>query len=116
MLCGSDSGSVLNTCDVYDAATNKWSPGPALPEPRRFACAAQVADGVYVAGGRGAGAGGVMSSCVRLGVGGEGGGWQGVKGMCTKRHSAAAASISSTQFVVCGGRGGSEADLDSVEA
>jgi hypothetical protein len=55
--------------------------------------------------------------------------------MSVKRHSAAAASISSTQvgfgvwsklygvygynfmqFVVCGGRGGNEADLDSVEA
>ena len=76
-----------------------------------------------------------MSSCVRLGVEGQGagGGWQSVKSMNMKRHSAAAASISSTQvrgvgreraratvtasqFVLCGGRGGSEADLDSVEA
>jgi hypothetical protein len=76
-----------------------------------------------------------MSSCIKLRVEEEGARWLSVKNMNVKRHSAAAASISSTQvrfgvrselygvygynfmqFVVCGGRGGNEADLDSVEA
>ncbi len=76
-----------------------------------------------------------MSSCIKLRVEEEGARWLGVKNMSVKRHSAAAASISSTQvgfgvrsklygvygynfmqFVVCGGRGGNEADMDSVEA
>jgi hypothetical protein len=55
-----------------------------------------------VAGGRGSGVGGVLSSCLRLTMEGEGAGagWQSVKSMNVKRHSAAAASISSTQVVV----------------
>jgi hypothetical protein len=60
-------------------------------------CAALLRRGHHcVSGGRGAGVGGVTSSCVRLGVEGDVS-WNAVNSMAVKRHSAAAASISSTQ-------------------
>lgn len=44
-------GGASDRVDVYDAAANRWDPGPALPLGLHHAGMAAVADRVYVAGG-----------------------------------------------------------------
>lgn len=44
-------GAVLASTELYDPATNTWSPGPSLPRPRALHAAARLADGRVLLGG-----------------------------------------------------------------
>lgn len=51
-VCNSSVCVTLASTEIYDPASNTWSPGPSMPQPRQRATSTSLADGrVLVAGG-----------------------------------------------------------------
>ena len=44
------NGTMLNTSEIYDAATNKWREGPELPRDLQQHCQVQVSGEVIITG------------------------------------------------------------------
>jgi N-acetylneuraminic acid mutarotase len=54
----------LTSTEIYDPATDQWTRGPAMQDPRRWPRLAVLSDGVYVAGG--SNAAGTLATVERL--------------------------------------------------
>jgi hypothetical protein len=118
VIGGMDGGDTLttNAVDIYSAAGNSWTAGPALPGSGRYALTATaMSDGrILVAGGNdgSSGAGAAMAAAA---VYTSGSGWASVESMKVARFDAAAVALRDGRILVAGGSDASGNPLASAE-
>ncbi|QNL18941.1 hypothetical protein HXX25_06020 [Hyphobacterium sp. CCMP332] len=101
---GVDEGVVTGRVDIFDPATESWTIGPALPEPRAGHAAAVVDGAIHVAGGRSESLSTTLSSHVRLEM--ATGSWVEEPALESPRTDAAMVSINGELMIMGGGAGG----------
>lgn len=99
-------GSVTDRVDVYDPDQQRWSPGPALPEPLHHMGVASFAGRLFVAGGFTAGSGGAWVETAQVrSLGPQDREWRREPGLSAPRGALALAA-DRTRLVAFGGTSG----------